>query len=38
MPAPADHDHIGLKTFGLAENALNRRLVRDFDFDLGPAA
>ena len=38
MPAPADHDHIGLKTFGFAENSLNWGLVQDFNFDVGPAA
>ena len=38
MPAPADHDHIGLKAFGFAENCLNRGLVQDFSFDVGPAA
>ena len=32
MPAPADHDHIGLKTFGFAENSLNRGSCPGFQF------
>lgn len=38
MTAPADHDHIGLKTFGLAGNSLDWRFVQKVDFDVGPAA
>jgi hypothetical protein len=38
MPAPADHDHVGLKTFRFSEDSFYRRFVQDFDFDVRPAA
>ncbi len=38
MSAPADHDDVRLETFGCAKNSLDGRLVRDFNFDVRPAA
>jgi hypothetical protein len=38
MPAPAEHDDIRLKTFGCGENSFDWCLVRDFNFDVRPAA
>jgi hypothetical protein len=38
MSAPANHDDVRLETFGCAKNSLDGRLVRDFNFDVRPAA